>query len=303
MKNRAKLLIIPIKSVQIAPLKVHKLIGKELTERVALLMEAVSLQVYRFVCRGLFERHKMIFSSMFLFRVLEQQSQGFVVTRAAVDQLIAMTPSSDSGNNAAAAAIPDSVKAYISESQWFQIKGLEESLPLIFKASTNTSLSFSFEQDYIAWRRWLTLEKAEKHDLPRAFRDLNQFYKLMLLRILRPDRIQAALKAFIEESLGSNYNCEGGRQGELDLGQVLDETSPSTPLFFVLFPGQDPAPQLELLGREWGVTVHNGRFVNISMGQGQEDVGGGCFVFVCVIWRMGSNGVTRGSRGPPVGAK
>ena len=44
--------------------------------------------------------------------------------------------------------------------------------------------------------------------------------------------------------------------------------SPSTPIFFVLFPGVDPTPDVERVGRKNGVSISEGSFVNISMGQG-----------------------------------
>jgi len=39
----------------------------------------------------------------------------------------------------------------------------------------------------------------------------------------------------------------------------------------VLFPGVDPTPEVELIGQDNGKTIADGTFINISMGQGQED--------------------------------
>jgi len=36
----------------------------------------------------------------------------------------------------------------------------------------------------------------------------------------------------------------------------------------VLFPGVDPTPEVEFIGRQNEITIANGRFTNISMGQG-----------------------------------
>ena len=46
----------------------------------------------------------------------------------------------------------------------------------------------------------------------------------------------------------------------------------STPVFFVLFPGVDPTPDVERAGAANGVSISDGTFINISMGQGQEDI-------------------------------
>jgi dynein heavy chain, axonemal len=47
--------------------------------------------------------------------------------------------------------------------------------------------------------------------------------------------------------------------------------SPSTPIFFVLFPGVDPTPDVERVGAKYGASIAAGTFLNISMGQGQEE--------------------------------
>jgi dynein heavy chain len=47
--------------------------------------------------------------------------------------------------------------------------------------------------------------------------------------------------------------------------------NPQTPVFFVLFPGVDPTPEVELIGKMSGKSITEGTFINISMGQGQEE--------------------------------
>jgi len=50
------------------------------------------------------------------------------------------------------------------------------------------------------------------------------------------------------------------------------EMKPNIPIFFVLFPGVDPTPDVEKIGEKYGATAANGKFINISMGQGQEEI-------------------------------
>ena len=52
--------------------------------------------------------------------------------------------------------------------------------------------------------------------------------------------------------------------------ETFEDSSAPTPLFFVLFPGVDPGAEIEKLGRQLGFTEEAGRYVSISMGQGQE---------------------------------
>jgi dynein heavy chain, axonemal len=50
------------------------------------------------------------------------------------------------------------------------------------------------------------------------------------------------------------------------------EMTPNTPVFFVLFPGGDPTPDVERVGKKYGITIVGGNLINISMGQGQEEI-------------------------------
>lgn len=51
-------------------------------------------------------------------------------------------------------------------------------------------------------------------------------------------------RKFVEEKMGSKY-VEGR---SIDLSEVYKESSPSTPLFFILSPGVDPLKDVEALG-------------------------------------------------------
>lgn len=47
---------------------------------------------------------------------------------------------------------------------------------------------------------------------------------------------------------------------------TFNEMAPFTPVFFVLFPGVDPTPEVEKVAATYDITSFNGKFVNISMG-------------------------------------
>jgi hypothetical protein len=49
---------------------------------------------------------------------------------------------------------------------------------------------------------------------------------------------------FVEEKLGAKYV----ERTRLDLGKAFEESSPSTPVFFILSPGVDALKDLEVLG-------------------------------------------------------
>lgn len=102
-------------------------------------------------------------------------------------------------------------------------------------------------------------------------------------------------RAFAEESMGSRY-VEATR---LEFNKLYEESSPSSPIFFILSPGVDPLKDVEKLGTRltsffsffhcksiacslsWfsllsglklGFTIDQGTLHNVSLGQGQEEV-------------------------------
>ena len=87
-----------------------------------------------------------------------------------------------------------------------------------------------------------------------------------MMRSLRPDRMTYAVRAFIEEKLGSKY--VEGRQ--IPFSKSFEESSNITPVFFILSPGVDPLQDVEKLGRKMKFSADNGNFHNVSLGQGQE---------------------------------
>merc|ERR1719334_2177226 len=77
-----------------------------------------------------------------------------------------------------------------------------------------------------------------------------------------------AVSAFVEEKLGGKYT--EGRA--VEFAKSFEESSPGTPVFFILSPGVDPLKDVEALGKKLGFTEDNRNFHNISLGQGQEIV-------------------------------
>jgi dynein heavy chain len=110
-------------------------------------------------------------------------------------------------------------------------------------------------------------EQPEVAKLPGDYeKNLNDFERLILLRALRPDRITTALRTWIGKTMGPDYIF----QKPFDMAATFEETGNNTPMFFVLFPGVDPTPWVEGLGKTMGISSDNNTFINISMGQGQE---------------------------------
>ena len=110
-------------------------------------------------------------------------------------------------------------------------------------------------------RKWYIDEKPESVELPKSVKDISLFYRILLLRAMRPDRLTYALTEFVTQHMGLQYV----EAEPFDIKETYAEMNSITPVFFVLFPGVDPTPDVELIGKM------NNRFmpdtlINISMG-------------------------------------
>lgn len=67
---------------------------------------------------------------------------------------------------------------------------------------------------------------------------------------------------FIEEKLGPKYT----ENRTMEFAKSFEETSPSTPIFFILSPGVNPLKDVETLGHQMGYTADKANFYNVSLG-------------------------------------
>lgn len=72
--------------------------------------------------------------------------------------------------------------------------------------------------------------------MPGEWKNKNALQRLCIVRCLRPDRMTYAVRAFVEEKLGAKF--VEARMVEFE--KSFQETSSSTPVFFILSPGVDP---------------------------------------------------------------
>ncbi|XP_066570029.1 dynein axonemal heavy chain 6 [Amia ocellicauda] len=92
---------------------------------------------------------------------------------------------------------------------------------------------------------------------------LSAFQKLILIKILKAECLNAAVKDFVVEKIGSKYL----ESGKITMRKVYEKSTANSPLIFLLSPGMDPASQLLRLSQEVsGGALH---LDMVSLGQGQ----------------------------------
>ena len=214
------------------------------------LIESITYVSFCYTRRGLFERHKIIVTAMLTLRIMIRMGK---LNDTEVNHLILGKMDPNPGT------MPEITRSYLNETNWACCKALES-----IGYFHQNNLCSSLDVEHLQWKRWCDQEKPEMTDLPKAFKDITAFHKLLLLRSLRPDRLLSALTIFIVEQMGEPYV----EQAPFDMMETYQESNNNTPLFFVLFPGVDPTPQVEKMAMQLDISIANGRFHNISMGQG-----------------------------------
>lgn len=100
----------------------------------------------------------------------------------------------------------------------------------------NSNLDRDIETSAKRWKKLVECECPEREKFPQEWKNKTIIQRLCMLRALRPDRMTYAIAAFIEEKLGPRY-VEGRT---VEFAKSFEETSPSTPIFFILSPGVNP---------------------------------------------------------------
>lgn len=227
---------------------------KDVNQRVKNVLQSIMESVFAYVSRGLFERHKLILSSLLTFAIL-QRSEKIDVKQ--LDFLLR-------GKKKLSVPRPEAVAEWCPEPNWAAVQALAE----VEGSVPPFSLLPNDMAENNRWKQWNATEKPELEKMPAEWKNLTQFQRLLVLRCLRPDRLTSALETFVCDSIGRFFVSDQ----TVDISVSIKESTTTTPLFFILSPGVDPVRAVEDAGRKLGFTYDNERLYNVSLGQGQEIV-------------------------------
>ncbi|XP_043925655.1 dynein axonemal heavy chain 17-like [Protopterus annectens] len=222
--------------------------AEDVKQRVNNLTDEITYSVFVYTTRCLFERDKLTFTAQVAFQVLLLKKE---IIPAELDFLLRFPFK---------AGITSPVD-FLSHQGWGGIKVLEE-------MDEFKHLDRDIEGSAKRWKKFVESETPEKEKFPQEWKNKTALQKLCMMRCMRPDRMTYAVRIFVEEKLGSKY-VEGR---SVEFAKSYEESSSSTPIFFILSPGVDPLKDVEALGKKLGFTIDNGKFHNVSLGQGQEVV-------------------------------
>ena len=226
-------------------------IDSAIKDRCTTLIASVQKCVYDFIRRGLLEKDKLTVATMLTLKIALDEKR---IPKKKIDYLIESPLNVD-------AERPEIIEEYMADIQWKRAIVLE-TLGRPFEG-----FGERLQDDADQWAKWIEHSNPEDAPIP-GMKNIEQFDRLMVLRALRPDRLVVGLKVYVRGELGNDYVD----QPPFDMNEAFQETSNTTPMFFVLFPGVDPTVWIEEQGEKEGFTIAKGNLVSISMGEGQESV-------------------------------
>ena len=226
------------------------------SKRVAKIIEAMTYIVYRYINRGLYEEHKLLFVFIVTVKIL--------VTAGLLD------PSDVSLFLRGGAALDiNSVKKkpswVVTPDAWLNVIQLADHSPFYRALPDNIMRSEA------VWRRWYEDNEPERLEIPDFHtmltenKEIGPWLRLLLVRSLRTDRTLLVVRDFVRqtEQMGERFV-----EPVTDtIESIFNDMTAGVPVIFLLSMGADPTDAIEALSKKKKQTVQC-----VSLGQGQEIV-------------------------------
>lgn len=157
--------------------------------------------------------------------------------------------------------MPENVKtAGLSERNWFVISFLTDTLPKAFGL-----LAGHVQDEPEIWRDYFISETPHKEKLPGTWdQRLTQFQKLVLLRVLREEKVVSGMKVYVAGTIGEYFT----ESPPFDLEGAYNDSVSVSPLIFILSSGADPTDYLLSLAESKGKGDNGLRIISLGQGQG-----------------------------------
>eukprot|EP00592_Proboscia_alata_P015189 CAMPEP_0194394788 /NCGR_PEP_ID=MMETSP0174-20130528/124051_1 /TAXON_ID=216777 /ORGANISM="Proboscia alata, Strain PI-D3" /LENGTH=2316 /DNA_ID=CAMNT_0039190629 /DNA_START=658 /DNA_END=7604 /DNA_ORIENTATION=+ len=234
--------------------------AENILDRVNSLRDSLRITIFTVVSRGLFERHKIVFLAQLDFNLLKRGIISDGEWNENHFQFLLRGQNKVTDGN----PLP-----WLPDNAWSAVSSLAE-------FDEFSKLATDLVEAAPRFREWFNALAPEKEKLPLDWAGLDKtpFQKMLVVRCLRPDRMGSALISFIRNTLpdGTLYaDCDSTLNNLEILDQSLADSTPKTPIYFILSPGANVVADLDVMAKKYGfqkgVSYHN-----VSMGQGQDIV-------------------------------
>jgi len=221
-----------------------------LDSRLRNMTDTITRQIYDYTCTGIFERHKLMFSFQMTCMIMNGDGR---LDAAMLDFFL-------KGDTSLDEVTEPNPAPWLINSCWKD---------LIFLGGMGDALlvlADDFRGDVQSWKDWYDLETPETVGIPKGFHGkLTSLQRLAVMRCFRPDRVYNAVKIFVVESLGEKFV----QPPVLDYARIYAQSTPASPMVFILSPGADPQSDIQTFCDEMNMTA---RFKFVALGQGQGPI-------------------------------
>ncbi|XP_077015711.1 dynein axonemal heavy chain 10 isoform X3 [Tamandua tetradactyla] len=223
-----------------------------LMKRLRNIMDTLTFNIYNYGCTGLFERHKLLFSFNMTIKI--EQAEGRV-PQEELDFFL-------KGNISLEKSKRKKPCPWLSDQGWEDIILLSEMFSHDFG-----HLPDDVENHQTVWQDWYDLDSLEQFPFPLDYdKNITHFQKLLILRCFRVDRVYRAVTDYVTVTMGEKYV----QPPMISFETIFEQSTPTSPIVFILSPGSDPASDLMKLAERSGFGGNRLKF--LAMGQGQEKV-------------------------------
>ncbi|XP_071619148.1 dynein axonemal heavy chain 10 isoform X2 [Heliangelus exortis] len=223
-----------------------------LPKRLKNIMDTLTFNTYNYGCTGLFEKHKLLFSFNMTIKI--EQIDG----RVPQEELEFFLK----GNISLEKSTREKPFPWLPDQGWEDLIRLSELFPEKFE-----SLPDDVENNPDVWKNWYDTEALEQMPFPMQYQDtLSSFQKLLLLRCFRVDRLYRAVTDYVTVTMGEKYV----QPPVISFEAIFEQSSPYSPVVFILSPGSDPVSDLMKLAEKTG--FGGDKIKLLAMGQGQETI-------------------------------
>ncbi|KAH8072852.1 dynein light chain binding protein [Aureococcus anophagefferens] len=216
--------------------------SKDQEKRLGILIEYSTVVIYDNICRGLFEKDKVLYSALLAFSILRHASK---------------IPGDEWNLFIRGPGVPDRA----SQPKNPNPKALPEATWDL--ASPYAGLTASLSKNWDAWEAWLGAVDPSAAPLPDPFEaSVTKFSKLIIVKALRDEFTLQAVNNFVRYAFGDDL--ADAPSGKMD--EIYDDLDNATPCIFILSKGTDPTGMLFKLAKQKN---YSDRLQLVSLGQGQ----------------------------------
>ena len=224
-------------------------------DRVNFIIQCMTKKTYRYINRGLFETDKITFKLMICLKILVKEER---LNAGDINLMLK-----------AGSAIDDRNKkfSWLDQKAWLNILALSRHKFNNDHQAFFKDITDKMQRNEKEWKAYY-LESAPENLPVQDYEDkiaaenIGHFLHLCLIRCFREDRAVLASQKFIRKVLGDEYMAPVTDQ----LIEILNESSPTKPILFLLAPGSDPSGNIDELARKQKKNTFK-----VSMGEGMEE--------------------------------